>query len=118
MAHSSLHVNYLFYSFNNNGTPSENQVSSNLTREKTTNCLWLYSRSRTLCLLTVFVSFQDRKKGKISAQPHTTLCIQFLDRENNDKNNTFPLGKQICFTIVWGCTETLPKKKRFSFVTY
>ena len=23
--------------------------------------------------------------GKISAQPHTTLCIQFLDRENNDK---------------------------------
>ena len=24
--------------------------------------------------------------GKISAQPHTTLCIQFLDRENNDKN--------------------------------
>ena len=27
-------------------------------------------------------------EGKISAQPHTTLCIQFLDRENNDKNNT------------------------------
>ena len=47
-------------------------------------------------------------QGKISAQPHTTLCIQFLSRENNDKNNTFPLGKQICFTIVWGCTETLP----------
>ena len=46
--------------------------------------------------------------GNISAQPHTTLCIQFLNRENNDKNNTFPLGKQICFTIVWGCTETLP----------
>ena len=22
--------------------------------------------------------------GKISAQPHTTLCIQFLDRENNE----------------------------------
>ena len=37
---------------------------------------------------------------KISAQPHTTLCIQLLDRENNDKNNTFPLGKRICFTIV------------------
>ena len=47
--------------------------------------------------------------GKISAQPHTALCIQFLNRENNDKNNTFPLGKQICFTIVWGCAETLPK---------
>ena len=38
--------------------------------------------------------------GKISAQPHTTLCIQFLNRENNDKNNTFPLGKQICFCSV------------------
>ena len=46
--------------------------------------------------------------GKISAQHHTTLCIQFLDRENNDKNNTLPLGKQICFTIVWGCAEILP----------
>ena len=22
--------------------------------------------------------------GKISAQPHTSLCIQFLNRENND----------------------------------
>ena len=46
--------------------------------------------------------------GKVSAQPHTTLCIQFLDKENNDKNNTLPLGKQICFTIVWGCAEILP----------
>ena len=27
---------------------------------------------------------------KISAQPHTTICIQCLDRENNDKNNTLP----------------------------
>ena len=46
--------------------------------------------------------------GKISAQPLTTLCIQFSDRKNNDKNNTLPLGKQICFTIVWGCAEILP----------
>ena len=46
--------------------------------------------------------------GKISAQPHPTLCIQFLDRENNDKNNTLPLGKQICLTIVPGCAEILP----------
>ena len=46
--------------------------------------------------------------GKISLQPHTTLCIQFLNRENSDKNNTLPLGKQICFTIVWGCAEILP----------
>ena len=46
--------------------------------------------------------------GKISAQPQTTLCIQFLGRENNDKNNTSPLGKQICLTIAWGCAEILP----------
>ena len=58
-----------------------------------------------LCNLT----FPLISVGKISAQPHTTLCIQFLNRENSDKNNTFPSGKQICFTIVWGCTETLPK---------
>ena len=64
--------------------------------------------------LSVCTVLQVEKFGKISAQPHTTLCIQFLDRENNDKNNTFPLGKQICFTIVWGCTETLP----YQFVKY
>ena len=51
-----------------------------------------------------------KANGKIFAQPHTTLCIQFLDRENNDKNNTLPLGKQICFTIVWGCAEILLKR--------
>ena len=39
--------------------------------------------------------------GKISAQPHTTLCIQFLDRENNNKNNTLPFRKQICFSAAW-----------------
>ena len=27
----------------------------------------------------------DKGFGKISVQPHTTLCIQFLDRENNEK---------------------------------
>ena len=46
--------------------------------------------------------------SKISAQPHTTLCIQFLDRENNAKKNTLALRKQICFTIAWGCAEVLP----------
>ena len=44
----------------------------------------------------------------LSVQPHPTLYIQFLDRENNDKNNTLPLAKQICFKIVWGCAEILP----------
>ena len=41
-------------------------------------------------------SLRKKKNGKISAQPYPTKGIQFLDRENNDKNNTLPLGKQIC----------------------
>ena len=68
-------------------------------------------RHATKFILKTDLSYPERLvklKGKISAQPHTKLCIQFLDRENNDKNNTLPLGKQICFTIVWGCAETLP----------
>ena len=67
-----------------------------------------------MCLNSV-LSYK-RKIGKISAQPHTTLCIQFLDRENSDKNNTLPLGKQISFTIVWGRAEILPKN-RFFFIS-
>ena len=43
--------------------------------------------------------------GKISAQPHPTLCIQFLDRENNDKNNTLPLRKQILFYSSMGLCD-------------
>ena len=55
-------------------------------------------------------SLVKKKRGK---NFHTaSLCIQFLDRENNNKNNTLPLGKQICFTIVWGCAEILSKKRR------
>ena len=49
-----------------------------------------------------------RLESKISSQPRTTLCFQFLDRENNDKNNTLPLGTQICFRAVCGCAEILP----------
>ena len=64
-----------------------------------------------VCLNSV-LSYK-RKIGKISAQPHTTLCIQFLDRENSDKNNTLPLGKQISFTLVWGRAEILPKNQFF-----
>ena len=37
---------------------------------------------------------------KFFTQLHTTLCIQFLDRENDEKNNSLPSGKQICFTVV------------------
>ena len=52
-----------------------------------------------------------RKNGKISAHPYPTKCIQFLDRENNDKNNTLPFRKQICLSIVWGCAEILSSAK-------
>ena len=48
-------------------------------------------------------------EGKISAQPHTKLCIQFLTRENNEKKQYISIGKTFVLTIVWGCAETLPK---------
>ena len=88
-------------------------------------CVWLNSDTEgryKIPLTPTFCSVQvtdqknnttlpfDVRNGKISTQPHTILCIQFLDRQNNDKNNTRPLRKQICFTIVWGYVEILPKK--------
>ena len=46
--------------------------------------------------------------GKISAQPHTTLCIQFLDRGNNDKINIV-VGKTDLFYNSMGlCGNVLP----------
>ena len=56
------------------------------------------------------ICFPEGKKVKFPHSLITTSYIQFLDRENNDKNNTLPLGKQICYTIVWGCAEILPEK--------
>ena len=35
--------------------------------------------------------------SKVSAQPHTTLCIQFLERENNDKKQYIAIGKTDLF---------------------
>ena len=71
----------------------------------------LYPRQWKLIPARGFNSVRITGRGKTSAQPHTTLCIQFLDRENNDKNNTLPLGKQICFTIGWDYAEILPSKE-------
>ena len=48
----------------------------------------LYPRQWKLIPARGFYSVRVTGRGKISAQPHTTLCIQFLDGENNDKNNT------------------------------
>ena len=42
-------------------------------------------RHATKFILKTDLSYPERLvklKGKLSAQPHTTLCIQFLDREN------------------------------------
>ena len=58
---------------------------------------------------------RGQKSGKISAQLHTILCIQFLDREKNDKNNRLPQGKQICF---YGCVEILPKKATYLVINH
>ena len=33
---------------------------------------------------TKFLEVNEQGLGKISAQPHTSLYIQFLNRENND----------------------------------
>ena len=65
---------------------------------------------RSIATVTENGCCSHRRLIQLLKFPHysTTVCIQFLDRENNDKNNTFPLEKQICFTIVWGCAETLP----------
>ena len=51
----------------------------------------------------------DFKFGKISAKPHTTLCIQFLNRENNDKNSKISIGKTALFTTAWDNPKYLPK---------
>ena len=57
-----------------------------------------------------------RRDGKISAQSHTALCIQFLDRENNDKNNRLPLGLCGNFTPQTFKIVALPMATRPSFV--
>ena len=61
-------------------------------------------------LLRDVCSKRTRRQWSASAtgKVPNTLWIQFLDRENNEKNNTLPLGKQICLKIVWGCAEILP----------
>ena len=58
-------------------------------------------------LLNVSLIWTPRVFGKISAQPHTTLCIQFLDRENNDKSNRLPLGGN--FTEFFVRTKNITK---------
>ena len=55
-------------------------------------------------------SHDTKGDGKISVQPHTTLYIQFLTRENNEKNNTFPLEKQICFDNSMGLCGNFTKE--------
>lgn len=51
------------------------------------------------------------KKGNISGQPKTSLCMQFWDKENNGKINRLPFGPWPCVSIVGGFVEILPPKK-------
>ena len=66
---------------------------------------------QTLCLS--FVSAFENSSvsillGKISAQPHTSLCTQFLDKENNGEKISLPLGLGYCFRIIRGYSEISP----------
>ena len=55
-----------------------------------------------------FFPSEASNKVKISTQPYITLCVQFLDTENNDKNNTLPLGKKYLFYNSMGLCRMLP----------
>ena len=44
---------------------------------------------------------RGQKSGKISAQLHTILCIQFLDREKNDKTIDCLRENRFVFMAVW-----------------
>ena len=59
-----------------------------------------YGRQFTLSIHLITLN------GKLSAQLPTTLCIQFLDRENNDKKD-IAVEKTDLFYL-WGCAEILP----------
>lgn len=47
------------------------------------------------------------KLGKISAQPHISLCEQFLDKENIYENNYYTLrfGKRISMELYGNLSE-------------
>ena len=47
--------------------------------------------------ITYLICHFNVNQGKISAQPHTTLCIQFLDRENDEKKQYIAIGKTDLF---------------------
>ena len=52
------------------------------------------------------VSTFGKESGKISAQPHTTLCIQFLTRENNEKTIHFHWENRFVFNqYVYHCMQ-------------
>ena len=48
-----------------------------------------------------------KKLAKISALPHSLLCIKILDKENNDESKSF--GPQFCFRMLWHFTEICPQ---------
>ena len=63
-----------------------------------------FPMGQKLCLNASPIFFVLKVKSalwlvKFSAQPHTTLCIQFLDRENNDKTIHCPWENR--FVLQW-----------------
>ena len=71
----------------------------------------------SMILKNVAENWGKKRWVKFPHSPILHYAFSSFLRENNDKNNTFPLGKQICFAIVWGCTETLPKDVKYLFVS-
>ena len=56
-----------------------------------------------------------RIKGKISAQPQTTLCIQFLDKENNSKKQYIAIGKTDLFYNSMGLCRNFTESRFFNY---
>ena len=56
--------------------------------------------------------------GKISTQPHPTLCIQFLDREAITKTIHCHWENRFVLQIVWGYAEILPVLHLLLVVTH
>ena len=79
-----------------------------------TKFFYLIHQFCTICKSALNVA---KTKGKISAQPHTTLCIQFLDRENNDKTIHYPLENRI--VLQWyGAVRKFTQTKNFILTRY
>lgn len=60
-----------------------------------------YFQNVKICTLGKRCFNKTKHLAKISVPPHTSLCIQFRDKEDNGENNRLPLGQRLCSAIVW-----------------